>query len=199
MHPITKIVTKAPQEPVEVSEVKDHLRIEHSEHDELLESLIQASREYVEDTTGQALVEKTRAAYYQYWPITEGRFIIPWPPLQSVNSVKYTDTNGTEHTFSSDKYTVIADSKPGYLVLKYGESWPAEVIPHDEYPITIEFVCGYPATEDSPKNYTKNIPQSIKNAIKLDVELRYDRPNENYSERIEQVIHSLLAPYRVWW
>lgn len=194
---ITKIITAPPEEPVTLSEIKDHLRIDHSDHDTMLENLIQASREWVEQITGRAIVEQTRAVLYQYWP-AEGVFQLPYPPIQSVDSLKYTDTDGTENTFSSDNYSVVTGREPGQLVLGYNKTWPTAIIHHDEYPIEIQYVCGYAATTDSPPDYQANVPESIKNAIKLDVERRYDRPPEGYAERLDNVINTLLATYRVW-
>ncbi len=188
--------TAPPDEPVTLSEIKDHLRIEHSEHDTMLQGLIQASREYVEDITSRALVEQTRTAYYRDWPLE--KFSLPGFPLRSVNSVKYTDVDGTTNTFDSSNYEVVTAKEPGEVVLGYSKTWPSATLLHESYPIQVEFVCGYEPTSDSPPDYTKNVPESIKNAIKLDVEIRYDRPPADYAEKIKSVIDSLLAPYRVW-
>ncbi len=197
---ITKIVTAPSVEPVTLTEIKNHLRIDHSDHDTMLGNLIQASREWVERICSKALVEQTRAVLYKNWP-SDNEFLLPYPPIQSVSSVKYTDTSGSTSTMLSDDYEAVIDDKdaPGKIVLGYNKTWPTATLHHIEYPITIEYVCGYePDETQSPTDYRANIPESIKNAIKLDVELRYDRPPEKYSERLSAVIDILLAPYRVW-
>jgi len=189
--------TAPPEEPVSLSEIKDHLRIEHSDHDTMLKSLIQASREYVEQVTSRAIVEQTRVAYFQDWPIQF--FELTGSPLQSVTEVRYTNTDDTTKTFSSDNYAVVTATEPGRVVLAYSQTWPSDVLLHKSYPIEIECVAGYKADEtQSPTDYRVNVPEAIQNAICLDVELRYDRPPESYQERIKSVIESLLAPYRVW-
>ncbi len=193
---ITKVVTAPTVEPVTLAEVKEHLRLDHSDHDTMLENLIQASREWMEQVTSRALVQQTRAVLYRQWP--DRHFVLPYPPIQSVSSVKYTDTNGTTSTFSADNYEVVTNREPGLLILGYSKVWPSATLLHDSYPIEIEYVCGYAVTEDSPPDYRANVPESIKSAIKLDVELKYDRPPEKYSERLEAVRDMLLAPYRVW-
>lgn len=192
-----QVVTAPAAEPVELSEIKDHLRIDHSDHDTMLNGLIQASREWIEQVLGRALVEQTRAVKYRYWP-TSGQFVLPYPPIQSVDSLKYTGTDGTEYTFSSDNYSVVTSRDPGLLVLGYSKVWPSTVLHHDQYPIEIQYVCGYAATSDSPPDYQANVPEAIKNVIKLDVERRYDRPPEKYAERLDKVIDILIAPYKVW-
>ena len=201
------LTSKPPEEPVTLSEVKDHLRLDHSDSDTMLESLITASRQYVEEILNRALVQQTRTAYFKDWPETRSTYFkvepeqnffeLPGAPLQSVSSVKYTDTDGATSTF--DKYEVVTTRAPGRVVLKDGESWPTATLLHESYPINIEYVCGYEADETaSPTDYRANIPQSVRNAILLDIELRYDRPPEEYQKRLEQVIHSLLSVYKVW-
>lgn len=194
---ITKVITAPTEEPVTLSEIKDHLRLDHSDHDTLLEGLIQASREWIEGTCGRALVQQTRAVLYRDWPDSD-RFTLPYPPVQSVSSIKYTDTSGTTSTFSADNYEVVTSREPAQVVLGYSKVWPTATLLHNSYPIEIEYVCGYEPTDDSPPDYQANVPESIKNALKLDVERRYDRPPEGYSERLDNVINMLLAPYRVW-
>jgi len=189
--------TAPPEEPVSLSEIKDHLRIEHSDHDTMLEGLIRASREYVEQVTARAIIEQTRVAYFKDWPAVI--FELPGSPLQSVTEVRYTNTDGTTNTFSSDNYAVVTATEPGRIVLGYSQTWPSDVLNHASYPVEVEFVAGYKADEtQSPTDYRANVPEAIQNAICLDVELRYDRPPESYQERIKSVIESLLAPYRVW-
>jgi uncharacterized phiE125 gp8 family phage protein len=194
---IISVVTAPTVEPVTLSEVKAHLRIDHLDHDTQLTSLIQASREHMERVLGRALVQQTRSVKYKQWPESD-RFALPYPPIQSVSSLKYTDTGGTTSTFSSDNYTVITDREPGELVLGYSKTWPTATIHYPEYPIEIEYVCGYAPNDDSPPDYRANVPAALKNAIKLDIELRYDRPPADYAEQLRNVIEALTAPYRVW-
>jgi len=179
------------EEPVTLSEVKNHLRIEHTDHDTMLKGLIQASREYVEQVTSRAIVEQTRIAYFKDWPVNY--FELPGSPLLSVTEVRYTNTDGSSNTFGSDNYHVVTSIEPGRVVLGYSKTWPSDTLLHERYPIEIEFKAGY-EVDVSPTD----VPEAIQNAICLDVEVRYDRPPESYQERIKSVIETLLAPYRVW-
>lgn len=195
----TRTITGPSVEPVHLEgDIKEHLRgILHTEHDHMLEGLIRSAREKAELGTGRAFVQRTVAARFTAWP-ADGVFELPFPELRIVESVKYTDISGTAHTFSSDNYSVDTDSEPGRVVLGYGKTWPSATLHAPDYPIEIIYVCGYKPTDGEPPDYRKNIPQNIKNAIKLLVELDYDRPPEPEAAAIKRAIDSLLEPYRIW-
>lgn len=160
-----KVVTAPAEEPVTVAEVKDHSRISVAEDNPLLEHYIASAREAVEDTyTYRALVSRTYDYYLQGWPSGD-RIVLPRPPLVSVTSVTYTDTDGTSATLSSDDYHVDTASEPGRIVLKYGESWPTATL-QTSNPIVIRFVAGYGDAED--------VPEWAKWAIKVMVADRYE-------------------------
>ncbi len=121
--------------------------------------LITAARNYVENITRRALITQTWDYYRDSWPAGD-RFELPYAPLQSVTSVKYTDTDGDETTLTvSTDYVVDTASEPGAIVLPYGETWPADQL-NPKTPIVVRFVCGY--GDDAA-----NVPEEIKHAILL--------------------------------
>jgi uncharacterized phiE125 gp8 family phage protein len=181
---------------VTLTEVKSHLRVTGSDDDTMLNTLIQAAREYAEMFTNRALVTQTWKMYLQDWPCGD-EFEIPYPPLQSVASIKYTDSDDTQTTWNASYYEVDADAEPGRVIIAYGETWPSVTL-HPKNPIEVEFISGYDGGGASPEDLTANIPENIKNAIKLDVELRYDRPSESYLEKLKNVRDMMLTPYKVW-
>ena len=122
---------------------------------------------------------------------------MPFPPLRSVTTIIYTDSDDADTTWDSDDYEVDTDSEPGRVILAYGETWPSTTL-HPKNPIEVEYVAGYDDDGSSPADYTVNIPEAIKNAIKLDIEMRYDRPNDAYMKVLQDTRDSLLAPYRIW-
>jgi uncharacterized phiE125 gp8 family phage protein len=183
-------------EPVTLDEIKDHLRIEHNNHDSQLLGFIKASRELVEDFTRRALVQQTWKYYLQDWPSGD-EFELPFPPLQSVTHIKYTDSDDDQTTWSADDYEVDTDSEPGRIILAYGKSWPSTTL-HPKNPIEVQFVAGYDDDGDSPPDYTVNIPEGFKNAMKLDIEIRYERPESAYKKALEDTRDALLYPYKIW-
>jgi len=188
---IINVKTAPTVEPITVSEVKDHLRITTADFDTILGELITAAREYVEKITGRALVQRTLEAQYKDWH----NFDLPYPPVISVDSIEYTDTDGNTSTVDASIYSVVSDASK--IILGYGQSWPTATLHPDEYPVKVTYKAGY-EPEGSPLDYTANIPRAIKSAIKMHVELLFDRPQKDYAEKLESAINSLLTPYKVW-
>jgi uncharacterized phiE125 gp8 family phage protein len=186
-------------EPVTLAEVKTYLRgISHSTHDDLLESMIKSARMHVEAITNRTFVQRTLAAYFSEWP-EEDFFVLPGPPLQSVSSVKYTAADGTVTTFASTNYTVLTAIEPGRVILGYEKVWPTATLHHDDYPIEITYVAGYEPDDSSPQDYRANVPENVKHAIKMHVDMLYSQPPPDYARVVEKTIEILLSSEKVWW
>lgn len=123
-------------EPITLSEAKTHLRVDFTDDDTLITTLIIVARQAVEEFLGRALITQTWQVFYDRFPdffygqidgcdITSvGSFELPVnffqdrgrrrareiellkPPLQSVTHVKTFDNDDTETTFSTDSYQV---------------------------------------------------------------------------------------------
>ena len=153
-----KIVTQPIYEPVTLAEARSHLRVTHTTEDAHINALIQAAREYCEAISRWSLATQTIEAYLDRFPCCN--FIeLPRPPLQSVTSVKYTDSAGVETTMTATTdYLVDTDSTVGRIVLPYNKSWPSATL-YPVNPIKIRYVAGY--------STTNIIPECIKNAMLL--------------------------------
>lgn len=151
--------TAAPAvEPVSLTEAKSHLRVDISDDDDYISGLIKSAREYIEGATRQALITQTWRLSLDAWP--EGNEItIPKPPLQSVTSIIYKDSDGNSTTWSTSAYIVDSDSEPGRVVLAYGQSWPSVTL-YPANPIQITFKAGYGDAASS-------VPQHLIHAIKF--------------------------------
>jgi uncharacterized phiE125 gp8 family phage protein len=150
-----KSVTPPAKEPVSLAEVKLHLRVDDDADDTLIGALVTAAREVVEAISGRALVTQTLEMVQDGWPII--RYIrIPRPPLQSVVSIKYTDSSGTEHTLDEAVYFVDAESEPGRIALRSGQSWPATAL-QELNAVRIRYTAGYGDAEDVPARFKQAI------------------------------------------
>lgn len=179
--------TAAPEnEPVTTAEAKLHLRVDHSTDDDLIDILITAARRLVERESLHALITQTWCLYLPAWPAgTE--IELPWPPLQSVTHIKYTDEDGDVNTLSTDVYAVDTDSIPGRVYLKPDQSWPSDTL-YPGNPIAITFDAGF-------GDESTDLPAETIAAEKLLVAAMYEnRGDEQFS--IPAVVSALLADLR---
>jgi uncharacterized phiE125 gp8 family phage protein len=109
---------------------------------------VRAAQAYVETITGRKLVTQTWKWFLDSWPFGD-RFDLPFGQLQSVTHVKYTDTAGTQTTFSADYWEASTARDPGVLALSYNQSWPSTTLRVLD-PIEIQFICGWTTAADAP-------------------------------------------------
>lgn len=189
-----RLASPPAEEPVSLDEAKLHLRIDHSEEDALIAGLIGAARRHIEETVlSRALITQTWELYLDRFP-AKAIIKLPRPPLQSVESIKYTLEDGSEATFSASNYIVDNVSEPGRIVLKRDASWPADtLIPVNGVKVT--FAAGY---GDDPAD----VPDPIKQAMLLLIGDLYENREESIVvqglqvQRLPFGVQSLLYGYQ---
>jgi uncharacterized phiE125 gp8 family phage protein len=136
-----ELVTAPAREPLSLDYAKDLLHIDSTADDDVIQGLIGASRHFCEGFQNRAYLEQTWDLWLDDWP-DEDYIQIPRPPLQSVTSVKYYDTDDTEYTLSSDDYFVDTASARGRVHLAYNDIWPSTTL-RPAKAIAIRFTAGY--------------------------------------------------------
>lgn len=115
-------------------------------------------------------------------PIPTMPLKLPKPPLQSVLSIKFTDSTNAQTTFDPANYIVDTASEPGRIALAYGQSFP-NITLQPINGIAIQFVAGYGAATA--------VPENVKTAIKLYVAHRYENPDfQKVPEAVEYLLWS---------
>lgn len=155
------IVTAAAADPVSLTEAKAHLRVAGSDEDTHITNLITAATQFCQQVTRMQFVTATLRLSMDSFAddayLCHGAIEVPRPPLQSVVSIGYTDTDGASQTWSSSEYSVDTYSRPGRITEAYGYIFPStQEIPHA---VNVTFVAGY--------GNAAAVPQSIKQAILL--------------------------------
>ena len=142
--------------PVSLADMKLHLKIDSgmTADDTLITTLISAATTYCEEFQHRAYITQTRIDYYDRFPLF---FHVPYPPLISVTSIIYIDTNGDEQTLNADQYRVDIGNQPGRVTEAYNVTWP------DTRDITNAVVLTYSAGYGA----AAAVPDTIKAAIKL--------------------------------
>ncbi len=131
-------------EPITLAEAKAHLRVDLTDDDDLITSLIAAARQHVESQCGRALFTQEWEAHYGGFA-ADGVLELPIAPLQEVLAVQYVDTAGQLQTLAVSTYEVDApagpDAMPGSLILAVNATWPAtRAVPNA---VRVRFNAGY--------------------------------------------------------
>jgi len=166
------------QEPVSVTEVKEHLGVTTFDDDVRLQSLIFTARQLVESYIRRSIMSQTWECRIDSFPA--GREInLPYGPILSIVSVAYIDREGTTQTFTD--YAL--DETGERIVLDHGATWPVHRAVKGA--ITITYTAGYVV-----------VPEPLRTAIKFLVEIFYDRPDAGYARTLQFSADALMNYYR---
>lgn len=181
--------TSAPAEtPITLAEAKAHCRVNHSDEDSLITSLILAATEYfdgVGGVLGRALVTQSWRQDYNGF---DDELRLPLAPVASITSITYHDADNTQQTLTNTVYELLLDQTGPYVALKTGQSWPSV---YDREPsVSITFVAGLA---------TASIPNRIKSAMKLLVGHWYDNRSAAIDKQMSDIpfgVDVLVSSYR---
>ena len=181
------------KEPVTQDQAKNHLRVDTTADDDLIDGLIAAARHWVEEYTRRALITQTWEAKLDRFPCSEAESILlPKSPVQSVGSISYLDLSGTTQTWDAGNYQVDTVSQHTRILPVEAEDYPSE---QDDTlnTVTITFTAGYGEAET-------DVPWPIRQAMLLLIGEMYTRREQGSMEEITEIPFSaraLLGPYRV--
>jgi uncharacterized phiE125 gp8 family phage protein len=202
-------------EPITLEEVYLHLRMDplgspptHPD-DTMLASMITTARTRAEQVTRRAFVQQTvrlvqpgfpvRSFGMQWddepWQVRDGWLELYRPPFTEVVQVRYYDTDNVIQTLAAENYFVTEESFVPRLMAAEGISWPATYCRDDA--VQIDYVVGYDPDGSPPSDYRANVPEQIKDAIKIGVQLLYDELAPEKRDQLEQTFQRLLASFRV--
>ncbi|GMA52064.1 hypothetical protein GCM10025857_34210 [Alicyclobacillus contaminans] len=208
---ILRVFTQPTTEPVTLDEAKLYLRVDGSDEDTLINALIATAREYCESFQNRAYITQTLELTLDQFPgyltgphsswMHEGyrtrhhrrhhaEIRLPRPPIQSVESVTYTDDTGTTTTLDPETYIVDTDSEPGRIVPASGQCWPCVRL-QPINGVRIRYVAGY--------GDTNAVPNRVKQAIQLLVGHWYLNREAvgNVGGEVEFAVKALLSQERV--
>lgn len=149
------------------AEVKNWLRIDGSDDDTVITSLIKTAHNWAKKYTKRSLTTQTLtlsidSIYDVDIPLQEGQYtgididitrrsiLLPESPVASITSVKYYDDADTESTFASSKYYLDKAGIPARFVLRQGESYPTGLRVANA--LEIKYVAGYGGSSDVPED-----------------------------------------------
>ena len=168
---VENVSNQVEDDGVEFDSVLRHLRTDNADGATVRDALRGALDEAELITLRTLRKSVTRTCYYRSWAY---RMNAPYPPLQSITSVKYYDYADTLQTLSSSNYRVSASSEgQGAVLFDHDYSFP-NLNPNREDPVQIVFVTGY-GTQDA-------IPGTAQTGIRLLTEAIYDGDSDKRTE-----------------
>lgn len=184
------VITAQPDhEPVDLCELKNHLRVEEDDDNALIRSLGVAARKYVEDFTGRQIVTATYRLTLDQFPAA---IVLPRPPAASITSITYIDTDGASQTLDASGYQLDAASEPARVVPAVDGEWP-DTQGGKVNAVTVTYVAGYGDATASP--------DGLKLVIKTLVGHWYEERSATVSgtiiAKVPLSVEALLWQYRV--
>lgn len=196
------LITPPAAEPVSLSEARAWLRVDGSDEDDAIRSLIVAARALVEMATRRALVAQTWRLTLDAWPCasdgawsllasrprtTPLEVLLPLAPVQSVSGVRLYDGVGQPVELSSASWRLVG--APERARLLFASPPPSPGAPAAG--IEIDVLAGYGAPPETPA--------PLRHAILALVSYWFDNRGDVASTTIENLpprAAALLAPYR---
>jgi len=203
------LVTAPAGEPLTLVRVRSHLRLDatgspatHPDDDDL-NAFITAARERVEGRNGylrRALVSQIWDYKLDDFPSARGSIRIPLPPLISVGSISYVDSDGVSQTLAASVYDVDTAPAPGEIHLAWNQTWPSAR--NQKNAVTVRFTAGYAVTNSPVSDYGENVPKPILQAMLLMIGDWYNNREEtvvgSITSQIPMGVKALLSPYRIY-
>lgn len=213
------VIQPPPFEPVTLAEVRAHLRLDvegsPAEHpdDAMLLRHIEAARQHVESMARRSLVQQVRRISLGGFPgsvditmlsderrrmyAVPDRIQLHRPPVLRIESVRYYDGENALQTLDPASYYVTDEQVPE---LRFATGFSGVTVYDRPDAVRIDYVAGY-APEGSPAtlqaDYAAAVPQPLKQAIVLTVQLLYDSLTDQERQAIERLREALVQPLRV--
>lgn len=141
----------AESEPLSLTDVKTQLRITTTDDDDAIRMFIAGIRKETEWYIGKTLI----TTIWEYKRDGFGvEFCLPMPPIQSISSVSYVDSDGANQTLAASGYQF---DKAGRMRASYGNSFPSTRSQYDA--VTVTYVAG--------ETNAGNVDEDIKLAMLL--------------------------------
>jgi uncharacterized phiE125 gp8 family phage protein len=183
-------------EPVTVAEAKAHLRVDVSDDDTYIGTLITAAREWCEQYLDRTLVNTQWVMRFDSFPPDGTQDIeLPRPPMSLAGtttavSLTFTSETGGTQAYSTASFRVDRNSTPGAVKTLYGQTWPPHLM--DDNAVSVTWWAGYGSAGSS-------VPAAVRHAILMVVGILYEKRAAAESGSLNEVpfgVKSLLDSQR---
>ena len=173
---------------------KTHLRVDITDDDTLITSMVVAARIYCENFTGRSFATHT---YRADIPNFADEMVLPGRPIQSITQIQYYDTSSPEAltTLAANVYQLSQSS----VVRRYGMDWPTSwAIRPDAVQIT--YVTG---SLDNASPRAAWLPEPVEHAMLMIIGDLYENREGQFANNFATIqpnrtVDMLLNAYRVY-
>jgi len=180
------LTTPPAAEPVSLELAKAHLRIQSSDDDGVISTLIVAARRHVEAKTGLALVSQGWSQFLDQWP-ESGIVELATAPLVSVASIKVYDDDDVATAIDASLYFADMVSRPPRVITRTGRCWP--VPGRAANGIEIAFTAGF-------GDVAADIPEDLREAMLQLVAHWFESRGTGREPDPPLTVATILAGYR---
>lgn len=183
-----ELVTPASGAVVSLEEIKRHVGQRLSDDDVLLETAVAVAQAWVEAYLGRSLLRQTWREWFD-GPFP-GAVVLLTEQADAVTSLTVYDRLDAPSVVATTVYQVDTIAAPSRLVLREGQTWPADL--RQVNAIAVEYTAGWATAAD--------VPDLVKAGIALFAAHRYDHREPVTGGTVTTVpygIEAVLRPYRL--
>lgn len=153
---MTSILLAGPAtEPVSLADAKAFLRVDSTEEDALITTLLAAARVHVESVTRRAMIDQNWRVVLDSWP-QSGEIRLPIGPFRALIAVTVYDQADSATSLSLAQFLPETAGAPGRIILP-GHVEGAPLL-RERFAIEVDYTAGYGASG-------ADVPSALKQAM----------------------------------
>jgi uncharacterized phiE125 gp8 family phage protein len=181
-----KIITPAAA-VITTADLKDHLRVDVSDDDDLIDGYLLAAMSYAQHHAGIAIGRQTIELALDEFP--DGPISLPLIPAASISSVTYVDSSGDTQTLSSSLYALDNySSQEAWVLPAAGTYWPETY--ESANAVKVQYLAG-----------DTTLDRAVKHALLLLVGHFYENRQDATEKKLASIplgVSALLETVKVW-
>jgi uncharacterized phiE125 gp8 family phage protein len=199
------VMTTAPVGyPVTLDEAKAHLRVTDTSEDIVIEAMLQAACDTIENETRRALMAQQWEMHLDQFPTAVSWGVpyidLPFPPCRTVDTIAWRDSSGAYVTVDPATYRVALPGGPKAMPARI---WPPNTLYWPQLysgemdSVKVTFTAGY---LDEPAAPDQVFPPALRAAILLMLADLYCNREATMAVNVKPspTVEALLGPYRVF-
>lgn len=171
--------------PVSRTEAKTFLRVEHTDEDALISSLIETATAMCEKRLQRSLITQQWTVTYNHFH--HSSFKLYYGNVQSVESITYYDTENVGAIVPASDYSLV-DNMLASVELNYNKTWPSITLKPSNG-VEIKYTCGY-------GDNGSDIPRPIRQGILNYVATLYE--GREVDGALPESVMDLWSTYKIW-